>query len=70
MANWFRYPKEVANSLTREGFFDLNVDAAAWLVHFKLQNAQLMTHFDVIRSSRNFDTVTMNIPTPFYSRCS
>lgn len=45
--NWFRRPKEVANSTTREGFFDLPIDSAAWLVHFKSQNSQLLTHLDL-----------------------
>ncbi|XP_046628173.1 28S ribosomal protein S29, mitochondrial [Neodiprion virginianus] len=40
--NWFRHPKEVANSTTREGYVDLPIDAAAWLIHFKNQNSQLL----------------------------
>ncbi|XP_046751998.1 28S ribosomal protein S29, mitochondrial [Diprion similis] len=40
--NWFRHPKEVANSTTREGYVDLPIDAAAWLIHFKTQNAKIL----------------------------
>jgi small subunit ribosomal protein S29 len=39
--------KEVSNSTTREGYVDLNLDAAAWLIHFKCQNATLLSKIDV-----------------------
>jgi small subunit ribosomal protein S29 len=39
--------KEVSNSATKEGYVDLNLDAAAWLVHFKCQNAALLNKIDV-----------------------
>jgi small subunit ribosomal protein S29 len=45
--NWMRACKEVSNSATREGYVDLNLDAAAWLVHFKCQNAALLNKIDV-----------------------
>ncbi|KOB65766.1 Uncharacterized protein OBRU01_22213 [Operophtera brumata] len=34
--------KEMSNSTTREGFVDLPLDAAAWLLHFKTQNQELL----------------------------
>ncbi|XP_046404182.1 28S ribosomal protein S29, mitochondrial [Ischnura elegans] len=40
--NWFRRCKESSNSTTRDGFIDLPLDAAAWLIHFKSQNAPLL----------------------------
>ncbi|KAF4526435.1 hypothetical protein B566_EDAN015067 [Ephemera danica] len=40
--NWFWKPKECADSMTQEGFVDLPLDAAAWLIHFKTQNAVLL----------------------------
>ncbi|EDW01302.1 28S ribosomal protein S29, mitochondrial [Drosophila grimshawi] len=40
--NWMKRPKEAANSASQEGFIDLPFDAAAWLVHFKTQNAKLL----------------------------
>jgi small subunit ribosomal protein S29 len=45
--NWMRACKEVSNSTTREGYVDLNLDAAAWLIHFKRQNATLLNKIDV-----------------------
>lgn len=43
VGNWMRRPKELSNSETKEGFIDLNLDAAAWLVHFKSQNEHLLS---------------------------
>lgn len=40
--DWFKKPKEKSNSETKEGFLDINIDAAAWLIHFKSQNAALL----------------------------
>uniref|UniRef100_A0A2A4JMM5 Small ribosomal subunit protein mS29 n=1 Tax=Heliothis virescens TaxID=7102 RepID=A0A2A4JMM5_HELVI len=39
--------KEMANSQTREGFVDLPLDAAAWLIHFKSQNQTLLKSSDL-----------------------
>ncbi|XP_011300119.1 28S ribosomal protein S29, mitochondrial, partial [Fopius arisanus] len=47
VADWFRKPKEVAASTTKEGFYDLPVDAAAWLVRFKHQNRALLQELDL-----------------------
>lgn len=42
VGNWMRRFKERSSSATREGFIDLNLDAAEWLLHFKTQNAHLL----------------------------
>nr|CAD7203252.1 unnamed protein product [Timema douglasi] len=46
VANWTRRPREVSSSTTREGFVDLPLDAATWLVHFKSQNSALLNKLD------------------------
>lgn len=45
--NWFKKPKEKSNSETKEGFLDINIDAASWLIHFKTQNADILKKFDL-----------------------
>ena len=50
VGNWMRRSRENSPSLTREGFTDLNMDAAAWLVHFKQQNATTLQNPDLITS--------------------
>lgn len=47
--------KEMSNSQTNEGFVDLPLDAAAWLIHFKSQNQTLLKSENV--STQNI-TVT------------
>ncbi|KAL4713943.1 hypothetical protein ACJJTC_015597 [Scirpophaga incertulas] len=42
--------KEMANSLTRDGFVDLPLDAAAWLLHFKTQNRVYLKSADLVTS--------------------
>ncbi|CAG9761596.1 unnamed protein product [Ceutorhynchus assimilis] len=42
VGNWMRRCKDTSNSETKPGFIDLNIDAAAWLVHFKTQNANIL----------------------------
>ena len=44
VGNWMRRCKEISSSETREGYIDLNIDAAAWLVHFKSQNEHLLNN--------------------------
>ncbi|XP_023297513.2 28S ribosomal protein S29, mitochondrial [Lucilia cuprina] len=44
--NWMKRPKETANA-AQEGFIDLPFDAAAWLLHFKNQNAPLLQSLDL-----------------------
>lgn len=45
--NWFKRPKETGNSAAKEGFTDLPLDAAAWLIHFKAQNNVLLSKLDL-----------------------
>lgn len=49
--NWMKRPKEI--STTPEGMIDLPFDAAAWLVHFKTQNATLLPTLD-LRTSKDY----------------
>lgn len=42
VADWFKKPKETANSELQKGLIDINIDAAAWLIRFKTQNAQIL----------------------------
>nr|CAD7459778.1 unnamed protein product [Timema tahoe] len=51
VANWTRRPREVSSSTTREGFVDLPLDAATWLVHFKSQNSALLNKLDAYISA-------------------
>lgn len=44
---WFKHPKEVGASTTKEGFMDLPLDAAAWLLHFKAQNSEILGKLDL-----------------------
>lgn len=44
VGNWMRRCQEYSNSETKEDFVDLNIDAAAWLLHFKTQNAHLLSN--------------------------
>lgn len=45
--NWYKKPKEKASSATHENCFDLPIDAAGWLIHFKSQNAALLEKLDM-----------------------
>lgn len=47
VTDWFKKPKERSNSETKEGFLDINIDAAAWLIHFKTQNSDLLKKLDL-----------------------
>lgn len=40
--NWFKGPKEFSDCPTKEGFVDIPLDAAAWLIHFKNQNSKFL----------------------------
>ncbi|XP_030387188.1 28S ribosomal protein S29, mitochondrial [Scaptodrosophila lebanonensis] len=51
--NWMKRPKETANATGQEGFIDLPFDAAAWLVHFKTQNAQLLQKLQ-LKTSKDY----------------
>lgn len=52
--NWFRRPREVANSILKEGFMDLPMDAAIWLLHFKSQNGLLLKQLD-LKVSKDYE---------------
>lgn len=42
VADWFKKPKEKANSDLHKGLIDINIDAAAWLIRFKTQNETIL----------------------------
>lgn len=44
---WFKHPKEFSNSTIHEGYTDLPLESAAWLQHFKSQNAELLSKLDL-----------------------
>lgn len=44
---WFKHPKEFGNSAVHEGLTDLPLEAAAWLLHFKSQNAELLAKLNL-----------------------
>lgn len=46
--------KDYSNSETKKGFTDLNLDAAAWLVHFKVQNSHLLSNPE-LRVSKDYN---------------
>lgn len=48
--DWFKKPKEIATSIVSEGHVDLPLDAAAWLIHFKNQNAKLLSKLNLTLS--------------------
>jgi small subunit ribosomal protein S29 len=50
---WFKHPKEFGNSTVQEGFTDLPLDAGAWLLHFKTQNAELLGKLE-LRTSKDY----------------
>ncbi|XP_030029150.2 28S ribosomal protein S29, mitochondrial [Manduca sexta] len=56
VSEWLRRTprhKEMANSQSREGFVDLPLDAAAWLLHFKNQN-QAMLKNNELKTSKEY----------------
>lgn len=40
--DWYKRPKECGPSSIHEGMVDIPLDSAAWLVHFKGQNSELL----------------------------
>ena len=72
MSEWLRRiprHKEMSNSQTKEGFVDLPLDAAAWLVHFKMQNQAHLKADNVSNSIRYtlfILDVILNIVLPNY----
>lgn len=53
VGNWMRRCKESSNSETKEGFINLNLDAAAWLLHFKTQNCNVLKNSEM-RISKDY----------------
>jgi len=51
--NWYKRPKEKALSATHDECFDLPIDAAEWLIHFKSQNAKLLEKLE-LKCSRDY----------------
>lgn len=45
--DWFKKPKETSSSELSKGLIDINIDAAAWLIRFKTQNAKLLEKLDL-----------------------
>lgn len=50
---WMKGPIETSNHPTKEGCIDINLDAAAWLLHFKTQNAKMLAKLD-LKCSREY----------------
>ncbi|XP_017773998.1 PREDICTED: 28S ribosomal protein S29, mitochondrial [Nicrophorus vespilloides] len=48
VGQWMRYCKEYSNSELKPGNVDINLDAANWLVHFKTQNAHVLSNADLV----------------------
>lgn len=46
--------KEMSNSASREGFVDLPLDAAAWLIHFRTQNNNLLKNAEQLVTSKEY----------------
>ncbi|XP_018327200.1 28S ribosomal protein S29, mitochondrial [Agrilus planipennis] len=42
LGEWMRRPKDSSPSETKEGYTNINLDIASWLVHFKNQNSLLL----------------------------
>lgn len=51
--NWMQRPHESSNHPTKQGFIDINLDAAAWLLHFKTQNAATLAKLN-LKCSREY----------------
>ncbi|KAK5640509.1 hypothetical protein RI129_011320 [Pyrocoelia pectoralis] len=47
VGNWMRRCRESSISEFKPGSIDINLDAAAWLVHFKHQNSHLLANSDL-----------------------
>lgn len=54
ISDWYRRPKAWGPSQTHEGMMDIPIDSAKWLMHFKSQNAELLTKID-LRVSKNYE---------------
>ncbi|XP_014217315.1 28S ribosomal protein S29, mitochondrial [Copidosoma floridanum] len=47
LQEWYRFPRECANSETKEGLVDLPIDAAKLLLNFRNINALLLSKIDI-----------------------
>lgn len=54
VSDWYKKPREKSNSETKEGMLDINIDAAAWLIHFKIQNTNLLQRLD-LKCSQDYE---------------
>jgi small subunit ribosomal protein S29 len=45
--DWYKRPKECGPSTVHEGVIDIPLDSAAWLVHFKSQNTELLSKLNL-----------------------
>jgi small subunit ribosomal protein S29 len=52
--DWYKRPKECGLSTIHEGMIDIPLDCAAWLIHFKLQNIDLLTKIDA-KTTKTYD---------------
>lgn len=50
---WYKNPKSEGPSATQEGMVDLPIQACAWLLHFKTQNADLLAKLD-LKTSKTY----------------
>lgn len=50
---WYKHPKSEGPSATQEGMVDLPIQACAWLLHFKTQNADLLAKLD-LKTSKDY----------------
>lgn len=53
VGSWMRRCKEYSNSATKDGYVDLPLDAAAWLIHFRNQNQDILSNPD-LRTSQDY----------------
>lgn len=52
--DWYKRPKECGPSTIHEGMIDIPLDCAAWLIHFKTQNLDLLTKKDM-KTSKTYE---------------
>ncbi|KAG5683489.1 hypothetical protein PVAND_012766 [Polypedilum vanderplanki] len=52
--DWYKRPKECGLSTIHEGMIDIPLECASWLIHFKLQNIDLLTKIDA-KTSKTYD---------------
>ncbi|CRL04070.1 CLUMA_CG017183, isoform A [Clunio marinus] len=50
---WYKHGREYGDSATQEGMTDIPLKTAAWLMHFKTQNIELLTKLD-LKTSQDY----------------